>query len=342
MDNNLVLKEIFLDYKPQKLVLVNFLKNFDLDLDEDVEYAVGLFDEEKIVGCGAYSKNILKCFAVKEELRGKNALNIIASHLINKEFERKVFHLFVYTKPHNIKFFQSIGFNIVESNENVALLENVKNGVEDYLSSLSNDTSIKKNIGSIVMNCNPFTLGHEYIIEYAANNCDLLHIFLVEEDKSLFPFEIRYELVKEGISRFNNVILHKSGNYIISSTTFPAYFIKDKYKRTEILAELDLNIFAKRIAKALNISKRFVGKEPYCQVTNQYNNLMKSILPNYGIEVIEIERKHINGKAISASAIREHIKLFGVSEQLKELVPLSTYNFLKSERANNIIQKIQN
>lgn len=342
MDNNLALKEILLDYKTQKQVLLNFLRSFDLELDEDVEYAVGLFDDDEIVGCGAYSKNVLKCFAVKEELRGMNALNAIASHLINKEFERKVYHLFVYTKPFNIKFFQGMGFNVVESIDDVVLLENVKNGIDDYVISLNNDNGTRKNIGSIVMNCNPFTLGHEYIIEYASNNCDLLHIFIVEEDKSLFPFEIRYELVKEGISKFNNVKLHKSGNYIISSTTFPAYFIKDKYKRTDVYAELDLNIFAKHIAPALNISKRFVGNEPYCQVTNQYNKLMKNILANYGIEVIEIERKDVNGNAISASAVRDHIKRFGVSEQLKELVPLSTYNFLESKRASNIIQKIQN
>lgn len=342
MDSNFALREIFLDYAPQMQVLTNFLKSFELDLDDDVEYAVGMYDDDEIVGCGAYSKNILKCFAVKEELRGMNALNIIASHLINKQFERRVFHLFVYTKPNNILFFESMGFYVVESVEGVALLENVKNGIEDYLNSLDKNTFIKGNIGSIVMNCNPFTLGHEYIVEYASKNCDLLYLFLVEEDKSMFPFDVRYELVKEGISKFKNVRLHKSGNYIISSTTFPSYFIKDKYKRVNISAALDLKIYAEHIAKYLNISKRFIGKEPYCQVTNQYNNLMNTILPHYGIEVIEIERKDIDGKAISASSVRAHIKQFGVSDELKELVPLSTYNFLKSERASEIIHKIQN
>ena len=34
--------------------------------------------------------------------------------------------------------------------------------------------------GSIVMNCNPFTLGHRYLIEYAAKNVDNLYIFVVE------------------------------------------------------------------------------------------------------------------------------------------------------------------
>ncbi|WP_326907518.1 [citrate (pro-3S)-lyase] ligase [Sedimentibacter sp. MB31-C6] len=343
MDTSLKLKEIFLNYQPEKQLLKNFLNSCDLELDEDVEYAVGLYDDkDEIVGCGAFSKNVLKCFAVKEELRGLNALNTIATHLINKQYERKVYHLFVYTKPKNIKFFQNLGFNVVECVEYVVLLENVKNGINDYLASLENPEKISKDIGAIVMNCNPFTLGHEYIIEYASNNCDLLHIFLVEEDKSIFPFEIRYELVKEGVSKFNNIILHRSGNYIISSTTFPTYFIKDKYKRANVYAELDLNIFAKHIAPALNITKRFVGHEPYCAVTNQYNNLMKKILPIHNIDVVEIERKEIKGKAISASSVRDSIKKYGISEELKELVPITTYNFLKSKKAKKIIENIKN
>jgi len=342
MDTSLKLKEIFLNYQPEKQILEDFLKSCDLDLDEDVEYAVGLYDDkDKIVGCGAFSKNILKCFAVKEELRGLNALNTIASHLINKEYESKTYHLFVYTKPNNIKFFQNLGFNVVECVEDVVLLENVKNGINDYLASLENYENTSKDIGAIVINCNPFTLGHEYIIEYASKNCDLLHIFIVEEDKSVFPFEIRYKLVKEGISKFSNIILHRSGNYIISSTTFPTYFIKDEYKRANIYAELDLNIFAKQIAPYLNITKRFVGQEPYCAVTSQYNNLMKKILPTYNIDVVEIERKEIKGKAISASSVRDSIKKHGVLEELKEVVPITTYNFLKSESAKNIIENIK-
>lgn len=343
MDNNFLIKEIFLNYTLDKATLMEFLNEFNLELDEDVEYAVGIYDvNDDIVGCGAYSGNVLKCFAIKDDLRGLNALNIIASHLINKQFERKVYHLYVYTKPNNTMFFQSLGFNVVESVEDVVLLENVKNGIEDYISSLDKNENVNKNIGAIVMNCNPFTLGHKYIIEYAANQCDLLHIFIVEEDKSVFTFDDRYELVKESIKNLDNALLHNSGRYIISSSTFPAYFLKEKNKRINAYAELDLNIFAKHIAPALNIKNRFIGQEPYCQVTNQYNNLMKKILPEFNIEVIEISRKEIGGKAISASSVRDYIKKFGVSEGLKELVPETTYNFLKSENAKNIIYKIQN
>ena len=50
-------------------------------------------------------------------------------------------------------------------------------------------------IGALVMNCNPFTLGHQYLVEYAASKVAKLYLFVVEEDKSEFPFADRIELV---------------------------------------------------------------------------------------------------------------------------------------------------
>ncbi len=343
MENDFLIKEVFLNDISDKAILKEFLSEFNLELDEDIEYAVGLYNtNDEMVGCGAYSGNILKCFAISEELRGLNALNIIVSHLINKQFERKVYNLHVYTKPNNAIFFQSLGFNIVEGTEDVVLLENMKDGIKNYITSLDKNENYNKNIGAIVMNCNPFTLGHKYIIEYAANKCDLLHIFIVEEDKSIFTFDVRYELVKQGIKNLDNVLLHNSGRYIISSSTFPTYFLKEEHKKINAYAELDLRIFAKHIAPALNITKRFIGQEPYCPVTNQYNNLMKTILPKFNIEVIEIARKEFKNKAISASFVRDYIKRIGIDEGLKGLVPETTFNYLSSERAKDIIFKIQN
>ncbi len=47
-----------------------------------------------------------------------------------------------------------------------------------------------KRIGGIVMNCNPFTLGHKYLVEYAAREMDYLYLFVVEEDLSFFLSQI--------------------------------------------------------------------------------------------------------------------------------------------------------
>ena len=192
--------------------------------------------------------------------------------------------------------------------------------------------------GSIVMNCNPFTLGHRYLIEYAAKQVDTLYIFVVEENRSYFPFNDRLELVRKGTEDISNVVVLPSGNFIISATTFPGYFYKDNLKDVKIDCSNDINVFAQYIAPALNIRIRFAGEEPLDPVTNQYNSGMKELLPKYGMEFCVIERKKDNDgvQVISASRVR---KLFEAGDfaALKNLVPNSTLSYLV-ERRNTVLK----
>lgn len=187
-------------------------------------------------------------------------------------------------------------------------------------------------VGSIVMNCNPFTNGHRYLIEYAAKQVDYLYIFAVEEDMSVIPFCDRYVLIREGTRDIPNIILVPSGKFIISRVTFYSYFQKDMYA-DNINSEEDVYIFARYIAKNLGITKRFVGEEPTDMVTNSYNQKMKEVLPKYGIELIEIPRKRVeNGKIISASTVRSLL----FEEQWSEIsrfVPPATLEYLKNNRS---------
>lgn len=183
--------------------------------------------------------------------------------------------------------------------------------------------------GGIVMNCNPFTLGHRYLIEYASSLVDTLFIFVVEENKSYFSFEDRFILVKKGTADLKNVIVLPSGKFIISATTFPGYFYKDNLKDAVIDCSNDLSVFAQYIAPALDIKVRFAGEEPLDPVTNQYNEGMKEILPQYGIEFHPIARKCDNDGAqvISASRVRKYYEE-GNLDFIKKIVPLTTYSYL--------------
>jgi len=168
--------------------------------------------------------------------------------------------------------------------------------------------SLKPGItGSIVMNCNPFTKGHRYLIEYASGRVDNLIIFVVEEDKSFFKFTDRIELVKDGTSDLANVTVIPSGKFIISSITFPGYFNKEAPDSFTINAASDLETFGKFIAPTVNITQRFVGEEPNCHITRQYNEQMHKYLKPLGINVIEIPRVETEGKAISATLVRNYI-----------------------------------
>lgn len=190
-------------------------------------------------------------------------------------------------------------------------------------------------IGAIVMNCNPFTNGHRYLIEYASGKVDRLYIFVLEEDKSFFKFEDRFQLVKSGTEDLKNVIVLPSREFIISALTFPEYFMKDYVQEKEIDVTKDLTVFCEYIAPILGISIRFVGEEPIDQVTKRYNENMKKILPQYGLQLLEIPRLEIEGGGVvSASKVR---KLMSENkyDEIKNYVPLTTYDFLVKNYKND-------
>jgi len=189
-------------------------------------------------------------------------------------------------------------------------------------------TNISPKVGAIVMNCNPFTLGHRYLVEQALKQCDKLVVFVVEEDKSMFPFADRIKLVKENLSDLENVSVMPSGQFIISSRTFSEYFNKESLQERSIDTSLDVTLFANDIAPCMNITARFAGAEPFDSVTRQYNESMSRILPQYGIKFIEIPRLKSDGEEISASKARELLKTRQF-DKLKKLVPNKTLKYLK-------------
>ncbi len=188
----------------------------------------------------------------------------------------------------------------------------------------------KDNIGSIVMNCNPFTLGHRFLIEKAASEVEHLYIFAVEEDKSYFPFKERFELMKLGTADLKNVTVIPSGKFIISSLTFSDYFNKEKLNTETIDMSTDVTIFASVIAPILNIKTRFVGEEPLCNVTRQYNATLNRILPNYGIDFIIIPRVNYGEEPISASRVRRLLTDKNFKE-ISKIVPKTTLEYLENK-----------
>lgn len=189
------------------------------------------------------------------------------------------------------------------------------------------ECSSYENIGSIVMNCNPFTLGHRYLIEKALDKVDFLIVFVVEEDKSIFSFVERFNMVRKGTADLKNVMVVPSGPFILSQISFPEYFFKETSEDIEQHTEQDIQTFAEKIAPQLGIKYRFVGEEPEDEITNQYNFAMKKILPKYGMELIEIPRIKINDQYISASSVRR-IMEENDKNKLYKLLPETTIKII--------------
>jgi len=309
--------------------------------DKNLDYTCAVYDEDyNVIATGSCFGNTLRCMAVSHEHQGEGLMNEIVSHLIQYEYNRKINHLFLYTKCNSAKFFGDLGFyEIVRVKDQIVFMENRKTGFSDYLNELAQHKTEGNKIAALVLNANPFTLGHLYLIEKAAAENDFLHVFMVSEDVSLVPFEIRRKLIIEGTTHLKNLIYHETGPYIISSATFPSYFQKDDAAVIESHANLDLSVFV-RIAETLGINSRYVGEEPKSLVTGIYNKIMSEKLPEHGIECIIVPRKKSDGEIISASNVRQAIQNREL-EKIKNLVPECTYKFFSSPEAENVIKKIR-
>ena len=308
--------------------------------DANLDYTCGMFDgDRRLAATGSTFGNTLRCFAVDQSRQGEGLLNQVVSHLMDHQAERGLFHLFVYTKVNSAKFFRDLGFyEIAQVEGTLSFLENRPHGFGNYCANLTKSRREGKS-AAIVMNANPFTLGHRRLVERAAEENDAVHLFVLSEDASLVPFEVRWRLVNEGVADLSNVVCHRSGPYIISSATFPSYFLKDSEAVIQGHARLDLKLFGS-IAQALGVTSRYVGEEPTSQVTGLYNRVMTEELPKAGIRCVVVPRLEQGGEAVSASTVRKLIH-DGRLEEVRPLVPESTWDYFTSPESTPVIQKIR-
>ena len=338
-------QEIDIHNKLEREEIIKFLQKFSLGYEKDIEYTIALLDNGRIIGTGSISGKVLKSIAVDPQRQGEGIASKIITHLVKEQFKRGRTKIFLFTSPDKVEQFIGLGFQLLALAEpSYALLEMGMGGIKQYLQDLQKYKLKKINkeiISAIVVNANPFTLGHQYLAKKASLENDVVYIFVVREDKSLFPFEVRFSLIEQGCKKFNNVKVVDGGDYIISNATFPTYFSRESERDIVFgQASLDINIFVRYIVPTLKINRRYVGNEPYCETTNIYNQVMKKILSRAGVEIIEVSRFEKEGEAVSASSVRDLIRKSDFAK-IKKLVPPSTYVFLTSREAGPIIKKIK-
>ncbi|WP_123348299.1 MULTISPECIES: [citrate (pro-3S)-lyase] ligase [unclassified Enterobacter] len=311
-----------------------FLKENALSVDTTVEIFITIKRDDRLIACGGIAGNIIKCVAICESVRGEGLALTLATELINLAWERHCTHLFIYTKTEYEALFTQCGFSTITRVPGImVLMENSKTRLKRYADSLIKHRHDGKKIGSIVMNANPFTNGHRYLIQQAAMQCDWLHLFLVKEDTSRFSYEDRLELVRKSTADIPRLTVHHGSEYIISRATFPCYFIKEQSVINHCYTEIDLKIFRQHLAPALGITHRFVGTEPFCAITSRYNRDMRFWLetPTLAappIALVEIERLCFGETPISASLVRKLLVKKDLAS-IAPLVPEATLNYLQ-------------
>ncbi len=259
----------------------DFLGSNGLRLGEVDLYLAVLSEDGAILAGGGLQRDILKCLAVSAEARSLGLSVPLVSRLISVASERGCTNVKVFTKPENRALFESLGFKLLAEAPKAILLENGR-GLADYCTYLRAHQAP----GVIIMNANPFTLGHKYLVEKAESRN--LVIIPVKEDASRFSYAERLAMIRSGAGDWADVV--EGSDYQISAATFPTYFLKNLSDVAETQMRLDIDLFGRHIAPALGARVRYVGSEPADPLTARYNALMKEILPKYGVQLVEIPR----------------------------------------------------
>lgn len=348
-----------------------FLKRNGLRFDDMHYYAAVTDDDGEMIAGGGLKGNVIKCVAVDDAHKGEAIANTLISHLIAHANEEGHSNVMLFTKPKNRQLFESLSFRLLAEAPEAVLMETGIGGINNMVEQLKkikeegevckeNNQECKKeektnlNIttpqhlnpstpqslttttplrGVVVMNCNPFTLGHRYLIEQAAKQVERLFVMVVREDCSLFAYAERKAMVEQGVAHLENVTVIDGSEYAISQATFPTYFLKrlDDAADTQML--LDLDLFHRHIAPALGATVRFVGTEPTDRLTRRYNQLMHEVLA----DVRETARLEKKGNAVSASRVRKAMEQ-GDMSTIRQLVPPTTLPYIIAHLATQALQ----
>ena len=319
-------------------------------------------DGDEILAGGGLDGNVIKCVAVSESARSEGLMNILVSRLIVIAREEGRESVKAFTKPENEGIFKSLGFALIASSPNAILIENGRGGLPEYRKYLASLARPGRN-GAIVMNANPFTKGHRYLVEEAASQVDNLYVIVVKEDRSRFPYVERKAMIEAGCAGLDNVVVCEGSDYAISAATFPTYFLKKLDDATDTQIALDLDLFVNHIAQPLGVTVRFAGSEPEDALTRRYNELMAEILPGTSVAVVrqahqtdselvegsavrqarrpidfvEIPRLEQKGKPLSATSLRRALDKGGFKEAM-EYIPKSTVPYLVADLAERALR----
>ena len=315
---------------------------------DDVDYYAAIVDEssDEMIAGGGLNGSVIKCIAVADGHKGEAVANVIVSHLIAKANAEGCQCVKLYTKPDNRQLFESLSFRLIAESPNAILMETGVGGIEKYSEELrvkseelKNDESVvlnaRKPIGVIVMNANPFTLGHRFLVEQSSELVERLYVVVVREDCSMFSYNERKAMVSQGVRDIGNVVVVDGSDYAVSAATFPTYFLKQLSDATDTQIILDLDLYRRRIAPALGATIRFFGSEPTDPLTRRYNELMHQQLGEEHVH--EIQRKQQEGSAISASRVRKAM-MEGCIWDAIQLVPPTTIPYIIGHLASMALQ----
>ncbi len=317
----------------ERLDARRLIQSQGLAFEDGCDDLVGLYDGGRLVATAGRAGYVLKMFAVAPSHQGEDVLGALATSLTELGRTAGEDAFLVFTRPEHAASFEHCRFRLLVTGGSVALLE-CGGGLERYLAERASLRRDGAN-GAVVVNGNPFTRGHQYLVETAAAQVDHLYLFIVREDRSVFPFAARYGLAEKATRHVPNVVLLDTSRYAVSAGTFPSYFLRRDDEKARLQMEVDARLFGAHLAPAFGVTRRFVGHEPYCETTASYNRTMAELLPQYGVSLVEVRRATEGDRFVSATDVRAALAA-GDMATVARLVPPSTLEYLRSPEARAI------
>lgn len=352
-DDAPILRNIDLSRRKEREAVNELLVQHGLRITHVTDF-LGYFNNKgKLIACGGLDGDTIKLLAVEKQWQGSQLAALIVTQLMQVAMNEGIRNVRVFTRPTNRNLFQSMGFTLIASAPEAIFLERDAQALPEHLRKLREiaDTASpgrKVGAGVIVMNCNPFTLGHRYLIHEALKRLDatdeegekppLFVILLGDNPHTRFPQSDRRAMVEASLSAdglTHRVQVIDGNRYAISQATFPTYFLKKTDDATDIQIQLDLQIFCRHIAPALGVTRRFVGTEPLDVLTARYNELMQQLLPKTGI-VVEVIDRMVKEQPVSASRVRRWLDERRIAEAFS-FVPPTTHPYLLAEQAGSCL-----
>lgn len=311
--------------------------------EENLDATYGLYEGETLIATASHFQNIIKCVAIADGYKGGAVFNSLLSDLLQELYRLGYTATYVYTKPEAERAFRALGFQKIESvADQLVFLEKARPGFADFLKDLAKEKRPGQAIGAIVLNANPLTKGHLQLIQAAHAASSFLHLFLVREDLSVFPYAIRRKLLEKSTKHLPHLAIHQTGPYLVSAQTFPSYFLKEASEVGKVQATLDARIFKYHFAPVLGITERFVGEEPLSPTTALYNQVMAEVfqtgLPKLTLTILPRFRQ--DQEVISASKVRQLLAQ-GKLEEASTLVPQPVADFFQTEEARPILEELK-
>ena len=305
--------------------------------EEGCDDLVGSYDDGRLVATAARAGCVLKMFAIEPAHQGGAVLGALAAELIRLGRAAGEEAFFVFTRPEHVLSFEALHFRLLATHARAALLEH-GGGLAAYLARHAALVRPGRN-GAAVVNGNPFTLGHQHLVETASRHVGTFYLFVVREDRSVFPFAARYRMAAEATRHLANVVLLDTSRYAVSAATFPTYFLKRLDDVALAQMQLDVRLFAAHLAPFFGVLTRFVGQEPFDATTAAYNQVMRDVLPQFGVALVEIERRADGAGPISATRVRAALARRDF-EVLRPLVPEPTLAYLRSAEGLALAERL--